>query len=71
MPEPAFICYCSPQSPTNPEWKLATVENSGDYLRVQNEKPTLEHGLLEKELTFWTELNKRCGFNICRQIPLK
>jgi hypothetical protein len=66
-----FVKSGSPKSAKHPEWTLATGKNSGDVLRVQNDKPTLEHGLQEKELSFWTELHKRCGFNICRQLPLK
>lgn len=67
-----FVKSGSPKSSRNPQWRMATNDNPGDVLRVQDDgEPVLEHRLLEKELSFWTALNKRCGFNICRQIPFK
>jgi hypothetical protein len=59
------------KSGTPTQWEQATPETPGVALRVNDGAPIVEHGLLEKELEFWTEMNKRCGYNIVRQIPLE
>lgn len=65
-----FVKSGSPKSNKNPQWTQATNENPGPVLRVQDGSPKLEQNLLDKELLFWTRLNKLCGYNIIRQMPL-
>lgn len=65
-----FVKYGSPKSAKNHQWELATTENSGVVLRVQDDKPKLEQNHLEEELLFWNKLNKLSGYNIVRQMPL-
>jgi carboxylesterase type B len=63
-----FVKSGSPKSARNPQWEQATIFNPHTVLRVDNAGYNLEHS--DKELKLWNELNRRCGYNIFRQIPL-